>query len=397
VLSLSLLLSALVAAHAASYTFTTIDDPGATNTWAYGINDTGQIVGTFGNSPAAHGFVTDGATFTTIDVPGATRTYATGINNYGQIVGYFDDATGTHGFVTNGATFTTIDVHGATTTWAYGINDVGQIVGTFHDATGVSDLTGHVHGFLKDGDTFTIIDVPGAPTTQAYGINMAGQIVGGFQDATGVHGFLKTGATFTTIAVPGSTNTWAYGINAAGQIVGQFDDYAEYPAYPHGFLKDGTMFTTIDVPGARNTYLQEINVVGQLVGGAFYDTRAGAHGFLATPTEVDKTPPLITVSASPATLWPANGKRVAVTVSGTITDESGVQSAAYQVIDEYGQIHPSGTLTLGAGGSCAFTIALEASRRGNDPDGRRYTIAVSATDNLGNSGLKWATVTVPHG
>jgi hypothetical protein len=38
---------------------------------------------------------------------------------------------------------------------------------------------------------------------------------------------------------------------------------------------------------------------------------------------VDTIPPTITISARPATLWPPNGKRVPVTVSGTITDEPG--------------------------------------------------------------------------
>jgi hypothetical protein len=111
---------------------------------------------------------------------------------------------------------------------------------------------------------------------------------------------------------------------------------------------------------------------------------------------------VITVSASPATLSPPNGRLVAVTVSGAITDEdggSGVQagSAAYVVMDEYGKIQPSGNLTLGADGSYAFTVALEASRRGNDQDGRHYTTAVSATDTAGNSGFKSTLVTVPHG
>jgi hypothetical protein len=88
-------------------------------------------------------------------------------------------------------------------------------------------------------------------------------------------------------------------------------------------------------------------------------------------------------------------------VSGTIIDSggSGVKegSAAYVVMDEYGQIHPSGNFMLGPSGQYGFTVALEASRRGNDQDGRHYTIAVSAKDNLGNPGFKSAVVTVPHG
>jgi hypothetical protein len=117
----------------------------------------------------------------------------------------------------------------------------------------------------------------------------------------------------------------------------------------------------------------------------------------------DPTPPVVTVSANPAMLWPPNGQQVAVTVSGTITDyepgDSGVNadSAAYVVMDEYGQSQPIGRLMLDADGSYAFTVTLEASRRGNDQDGRHYTIAVSARDNLGNPGFKSTLVMVPHG
>jgi probable HAF family extracellular repeat protein len=50
VLSLSVLLGTLVTAHAASYTFTPIDVRRATQTFAYGINTAGQIVGYFSNA-----------------------------------------------------------------------------------------------------------------------------------------------------------------------------------------------------------------------------------------------------------------------------------------------------------------------------------------------------------
>jgi hypothetical protein len=114
----------------------------------------------------------------------------------------------------------------------------------------------------------------------------------------------------------------------------------------------------------------------------------------------DPTPPVITVSASPAALWPPNGQRVTVTVSGTMTDSGGSEvnasSAAYVVMDEYGQVQPKGGVTLKSNGSYSFTVALEASRQGNDQDGRHYTIAVSARDNAGNLGGASATATVPH-
>src|SRR5260370_37995567 len=85
------------------YAFTTFDVPGAfvTNTFAFGINAAGQIVGQFltsmGPTGSAHGFLKDGASFTTIDVPGAFSTEAFGINAAGQIAG--SDFTRGHGFV----------------------------------------------------------------------------------------------------------------------------------------------------------------------------------------------------------------------------------------------------------------------------------------------------------
>jgi probable HAF family extracellular repeat protein len=127
VLSLSVLLSTLVAAQDASYTFTTIDVPGALYTEAHGINAAGQVVGGFLDAGFTfHGFLTDGATFITIAVPGASSTMAFGINAAGQIVGgFFVDGTHGYGFLTGGATFTTIAVPGATFTEAHGINTAG--------------------------------------------------------------------------------------------------------------------------------------------------------------------------------------------------------------------------------------------------------------------------------
>jgi probable HAF family extracellular repeat protein len=285
-------------------------------------------------------------------------------------------------------TFTTFDVPGGTISDASGINTAGQIVGHF------VDTTNHIHGFLIDGATFTTIDVPGAPRTEAVGINEMGQIVGTFIDTTGNgHGFLKDGATFTTIEGPGATSVGPHGINDTGQIVGTFGDATT----THGFLKDGATFTTIDIPGARGTNAFGINETGQIVG-TFADATGYPHGFVATPDEGDTTPPIITVSASPATLSPPNGRQVPVTVSGTITDGtdgSGVQASTYQVMDEYAQIQPSGNVPL-VNGVYSFTVTLQASRRGNDQDGRHYTIAVSARDNAGNLGCALATVTVPR-
>src|SRR5215470_2054332 len=117
------------------YSFTTIDVPGGVSTIPIGINNSGQIVGYFGDETPVHGFLYTGGNFTILDDPREGRIFyneAHGINNSGQIVGVeiLDVSHGYHGYLYTGGSFTTIDVPGADT-WAQGINDSGQIVGIF--------------------------------------------------------------------------------------------------------------------------------------------------------------------------------------------------------------------------------------------------------------------------
>jgi uncharacterized membrane protein len=73
-----------------------------------GINSRGDLVGTYCDDASScgssfdshHGFLIRDRAFTTIDVVGASFTFAFGINDRGQIVGGYGDAQGTiHGFL----------------------------------------------------------------------------------------------------------------------------------------------------------------------------------------------------------------------------------------------------------------------------------------------------------
>jgi uncharacterized membrane protein len=101
------------------------------------VNDRGQVAGTWvdpSESPTPvpntrHGVVWDRGRLTRFDVPGSLATGALGINNAGQVTGSYDDAAGRHhGFVLRRGRFTTIDAPGRTVTDAWGINDRGQVV-----------------------------------------------------------------------------------------------------------------------------------------------------------------------------------------------------------------------------------------------------------------------------
>jgi hypothetical protein len=122
-----------------------------------GRNSTYRPVKKSGTGSGYHGFLYTGGTYTIVDDPlGVHSTLAFGINNAGQIVGSYTDSRGDHGFLNVGGTYTTIDVPGAADTYPQAINSVGQIVGYYRDSSGF-------HGFLL---TITP-DTPAAPTDSA--------------------------------------------------------------------------------------------------------------------------------------------------------------------------------------------------------------------------------------
>jgi len=267
-------------------TFTTIDVPGAADIRPSGINDRGDIVGTYlDTNNNVNGFIlTSKDGLTPIDVPGATETEVFGINDRGDIVGNYRRAglpTGGggvfHGFLLSGGTLIFIDVSPNIYTAPWAVNARGTIVGYYQPPT-----TGS-HSFLRDTDgTLTTFD-PGVLSNRAQGINARGEIVG-IYDIPGpppfgsrTHGYLidKDGA-LTSIDVPGALDTFAMGINARGDIVGFYFDFTAFTT--RGFLLTNDGFAFIDVPGASETQLWAINARGQIVGS--YRAGGQTHGFL---------------------------------------------------------------------------------------------------------------------
>jgi probable HAF family extracellular repeat protein len=268
------------AGKAVSFDFTMIDVPGATDTWAFGINNAGQIVGTFDGATRTSGFLYTAGGFSLFDAPGGA-TIATGINDAGQIVGFVNTGPGGigHGFLYNGSAFSAIRVPGAGYTNATGINNAGQIVGFYDNGMG-----GTGTGFLYSAGSFTSLIFGGPDSnTEAFGINNLEQIVGTVARPPHAEGFLDAGGAVTNINVPGASGTWAYGINDNDQIVGLFAGNGAGGWGLHGFVDTGGSFQTIDFPGGIATEVYGINNLGQIVG-SFEDPSTGnEHAFLATP------------------------------------------------------------------------------------------------------------------
>jgi probable HAF family extracellular repeat protein len=276
----------------------TIDVPSTlgSQTQAFGVNNSGQIVGRYVDSGGtSHGFLLSGGSFTTIDVPGAGAfgTTANGINNSGQIVGFYNVGSNIgssgyfYGFSLSGDNFTTgIQYSNTYHTYLWGINDGGAIVGFCSTnqsfAAACPTFLGIGPGFILSGigGTFTLVNASSLGAcreasvgSDAEGINNAGEVVGGWEDCGGgEHGYVLAGGTYTDIDVPGNSgSTLAHGINNLGQIVGWTRNI--------GFLLSGGSYTTFNIPGATTTSAQGINDSGEIVG--FYqDASNNFHGFL---------------------------------------------------------------------------------------------------------------------
>lgn len=110
----------------------------------------------------------------------------------------------------------------------------------------------------------------------------------------------------------------------------------------------------------------------------------------------DTTPPSLTVSLSPSTLWPPNEKLVPVTATITVQDDYDpapeiqlISIMANEILD---QDDVKGALP----GTDDRYFLLKADREGKNKAGRIYTVTYSATDGSGNRTTASATVTVPH-
>ncbi len=150
-------------------------------------------------------------------------------------------------------------------------------------------------------------------------------------------------------------------------------------------------------PGVFNV---TVTPVGQAAFPSQCSVQISAGAVTTFDITIDRTAPSGKLTANPSVIWPPNGKMVTVTLSGALTDAgTGLGGATFRVLDEYGAVQPSIDPVDGDGQSLvefSRTVELEASRRGNDRDGRTYTIEAIVTDGACNATTLRTTVVVPH-
>ncbi|MBD2168189.1 hypothetical protein H6G04_27785 [Calothrix membranacea FACHB-236] len=253
-----------------SYSITDLGNlPGDNYSYAYGINDSGQVVGFSSNN---HAFLySDGKMTDLGSLPrsGYDSSAAYGINNSGQIVG---DSKG-RAFLYSDAKMTDLGIlPGYDYSRAYSINDSGQVVGFSGFSTfsqGGFYYPPKDRAFLySDGQMIDLGTLPGKTDSYAYGINNSGQIVG----TSGKHAFLYSDGQMIDLGtLPGNSYSSGWDINDSGQIVGDSGEYA--------FLySDGKMTNLGTLPGDSGSYAYGINNSGQVIGGSY--TNDSYHIFL---------------------------------------------------------------------------------------------------------------------
>jgi probable HAF family extracellular repeat protein len=256
----------------AEYDFKTIAVPQAVMTFAYGINDLGDVVGVSADDYygyTAKPFLFSDGQYSELGVAGARTMAAFGINKHGVIVGILSGATlGQHGFIMDEANTTLLDGR------ADSVNNNPDTVLVGYRAT---EKFGQAAYLWRAGNYLNLVnpDLPGILGSAATGINDKGDVVGYWFTDNGACCLKTQGWVIKAGNLAFTGDLIPLGINSDGLIVGLAG------AGNDGAILENGVVTLIKYPGADYTQIHGINNKGVLVG---YYLKAGQnYGFVATP------------------------------------------------------------------------------------------------------------------
>lgn len=206
---------------------------------------------------------------------------------------------------------------------------------------------------------------------------------------------LRLGGVFTsppgwTASILGYEETTNFSVN--------WNDSAEFD---QGILPGQTFNFSVTVPAANTQIIANYSTLGDLayLKGHFtveFDDNEEPRAYTGPIVPIDTTPPTLSVTLTPATLWPPNDKLVPVTATIVVQDdydpepEIKLESITASETLANGDIQDAQFFTDDRG------FLLAAKRAGNNMGGRVYTVTYSATDASGNKTTASATVAVQH-
>ena len=242
----------------------------------YGINDRGQVVGTYHvyASRTDYAYVTDTAgVAVSIHPDFAATSTAQEINNRGQVTGQVNVGGEVRAFISNNGESKFRSTGGLGQSFGRSINDSGQVAGwTTLDS-------GEQHAFVTgpQGVGMTDLGTLGGTWSLAWRINASGRVVGGATDAAGVQRPAisnedNTGLLDLTKQGDNhgfSDRGFAYGINRHGHVVGYAVDstgnYLAFVTSKNGQdMRDLNAYAT-SPDGSPFTVAKAINDRGQII------------------------------------------------------------------------------------------------------------------------------------
>jgi probable HAF family extracellular repeat protein len=245
------------------------------DTYAYGINDSGQVVGdSYTSDDSDHAFIWQNGVMTDLDTLGGGYSYANGINSSGQVVGCsLTSDYSYHAFIWQNGVMTDLGTFGSDT-YAYGINDSGQVAGYSMISNG------NYHAFIWQNGVMTDLGTLGGGYyngSRAWGINNSGQVAGYSYTSDGSdHFFIWQNGVMTDLGTLGGTGSYVGGINDSGQVVGSY--ITSYGPY-HAFIWQNGVMTDLGTLGGGYSYANGINNSGQVVGDS-YTSDGSYHAFI---------------------------------------------------------------------------------------------------------------------
>jgi probable HAF family extracellular repeat protein len=275
-LSIILLLAPLAAVATPTYSVTVV---GPANSTASGINEHGQVIGTFADasSLSQYGFIAGAGFFTLGPLGGNSAPSA--INDSGAVVGHASGSASNFGVAFSegpGGSMNFFNPFGGFHSQATGINNAGQIVGWGDDFT-------TNHSFLLSGGAVKDLGTLGGTWSEANAINNGGQVAGAssLADENLVHAYLYSYGGMTDLGTLGGMTSRATGINDDSAVVGVSTvDAAGHSN--HAFLYSHGAMTDLGTLGGDESDAAGINNLGQVVGRSSGLSFDGTHGFLFT-------------------------------------------------------------------------------------------------------------------
>lgn len=247
---------------------------------SYGINDSGEFVGTVFTGTTAYAFVGNVGSDTVKPlsaVAGFSYSDATSINDQGRVVGLYSDGSKTQAFITgaNGVGLASIaPLPGYSFDQPVSINSAGMVAGMATDGYGTDEA------FIYDSNTQSIGALgalPGKTESFVTGMNDSGEVIGeSFGGSIGFEPFITgaNGKNMRPLLLPkGAYEGSPKGINGNGQVVGHLTYYSSLGVrWDRAFVTDANgqnvtdLNSLIELPdGDSLVDATGINNAGQIV------------------------------------------------------------------------------------------------------------------------------------